>query len=114
MSSFGSGSERNSSMRRFNAMVASLMACCFCASVPSHAAGSGTPQWAVIGWPGQTGHISPAALSHTVKTKSSDGAPSWENSSQLLLRKPAVSIPCRASAASASGLTTPVGWLPAE
>jgi hypothetical protein len=37
--------------------------------VPTTAAGSGIPQWAVIGWPGQTGHISLAALSQTVKTK---------------------------------------------
>ena len=43
-------------------------------SVPSTAAGSSMPQCAVIGWPGQTGHASPAALSQTVKTKSIFGA----------------------------------------
>lgn len=33
------------------------------------------PQWAVMGWPGHTGQVSPAAWSQTVKTKSSAGAP---------------------------------------
>ncbi len=37
------------------------------------AAGSGTPQCAVIGWPGQNGHTSLAALSQTVNTKSKCG-----------------------------------------
>ena len=46
-----------------------------CVSVPSTAAGSGTPQCAVMGWPGQYGHISPAALSQTVNTKSSGRCP---------------------------------------
>ena len=41
--------------------------------VPSTAAGS--PQWAVIGWPGQNGQASPAASSQTVKMKSKLGAP---------------------------------------
>jgi len=45
------------------------------------------PQCAVIGWPGQKGQTSPAALSHTVITKSSAGAPGAANSSQLLLRR---------------------------
>ena len=45
------------------------------------------PQWAVIGWPGQTGQVSPAALSQTVNTKSSCGTPVPENSSQFLERK---------------------------
>jgi hypothetical protein len=45
-------------------------------------------QCAVIGFPGQTGQTSPAALSHTVKIKSIGGAPGAANSSQLLLRKP--------------------------
>ena len=40
---------------------------------PSAAAGSSIPQWAVISWPGQIGQTSPAALSQTVKTKSSFG-----------------------------------------
>jgi len=50
-------------------------------------AGSGTPQWAVIGCPGQTGQTSCAALSQTVKTKSSFGESGFANSSQDLLRK---------------------------
>lgn len=33
------------------------------ALLPVAAAGSGTPHWAVIGWPGQTGHTSLASLS---------------------------------------------------
>jgi hypothetical protein len=37
-------------------------------------AGSGIPQCAVIGWPGQIGQVSPAALSQTVNTKSMKGA----------------------------------------
>ena len=57
-------------------------------AMPSTAAGSGTPQCAVIGWPGQTGQASPAALSQTVKTKSICGAPGRANSSQLFERKP--------------------------
>src|SRR5258705_8791133 len=59
-----------------------------CSGVPSTAAGSGTPQWAVTGCPGHTGQISFAALSQTVNTKSIFGAPGFANSSQLLLRKP--------------------------
>ena len=39
------------------------------------------PQCAVIGWPGQIGQTSFAALSQTVKTKSSSGAPGAANSS---------------------------------
>ena len=62
----------------------------FCSSLPSTAAGSGTPQCAVIGWPGQTGQTSPAALSQTVNTKSSGGEPGCANSSQFLLRIPSV------------------------
>jgi hypothetical protein len=49
--------------------------------VPTAAAGSGTPQWAVKGRPGQTGQISLAALSQTVKTKWRWGAPGFANSS---------------------------------
>ena len=44
------------------------------ASVPVVAAGSGTPQWALMGWPGQVGQTSAAALSQTVNTKSMCGA----------------------------------------
>ena len=49
------------------------------------------PQCAVIGWPGQTGQASPAALSQTVNTKSSAGAPGLANSSHDFERKPDVS-----------------------
>ncbi len=49
------------------------------------------PQCAVIGWPGQTGQASRAALSHTVITISSAGAPGRENSIQFLERNFAVS-----------------------
>jgi hypothetical protein len=58
------------------------------ASLPVASAGSGMPQCAVIGCPGQTGHGSLAALSQTVKTKSSFGASGPENSFQLLDRNP--------------------------
>jgi hypothetical protein len=50
------------------------------AAEPLASAGSGTPQRAVIGWPGHTGQISPAALSQTVKAKSSGGAHGLANS----------------------------------
>jgi len=43
-----------------------------------------------MGWPGQIGHASAAALSQTVKTKSIFGASGPENSSQLFERKPFV------------------------
>jgi hypothetical protein len=45
----------------------------------------------VIGWPGHTGQTSPAALSQTVKAKSSAGAPGWANSFHDFERKPDVS-----------------------
>ena len=54
------------------------------------AAGSSMPQWAVIGWPGQTGQASAAAVSQTVKTKSITGAPGAAYSSQLFDRKPSI------------------------
>ena len=60
-------------------------------SVPSTAAGSGIPQWAVMGCPGQSGQASFAASSQTVKTKSSLGALGRANSLQLLERKPLTS-----------------------
>jgi hypothetical protein len=44
-----------------------------------------------MGWPGQTGQTSFLALSQTVKTKSSLGAPGPANSSQLFERSPCVS-----------------------
>ena len=48
------------------------------------------PQWAVIGRPGQTGQVSPAASSQTVIMRSIFGAPEAANSSQLLERSPSV------------------------
>src|SRR5208282_1053882 len=81
--------------------------------VPATAAGSGTPQCAVIGWPGHIGHTSFAALSQTVKTKFIFGAPGFANSSQLLLRAPSAGIPASCNCFSASGRTFPVGRLPA-
>ena len=48
------------------------------------------PQCAVIGWPGQTGQLSPAASSQTVKTKSIIGAPGTAKSSQVFDEKPSV------------------------
>ena len=57
------------------------------AGLPVAATGSGTPQCAVIGWPGQTGQSSAAALSQTVKTKSKCGAPNEVNSSHDFERK---------------------------
>ena len=73
-------------MRRRKVSAASVNALRFCSSVPSTAAGSGTPQCADIGRPGHSGQTSPAALSQTVKMKSSSGAPGTANSSQFLLR----------------------------
>ena len=57
---------------------------------PSTATGSLMPQCAVMGWPGQIGQASVAALSQTVKTKSMCGASGSENSRQSLLRNPSV------------------------
>src|SRR5260370_37909111 len=70
--------------------AANTNAASFSMSVPSTAAGSSMPQWAVIGWPGQTGQVSRAASSQRVKTKSITGAFGPENSSQLFERKPSV------------------------
>ena len=83
-------------------------------SLPTKAAGSSMPQCAVIGWPGQTGQTSAAALSQTVNTKSSSGASGLVNSSQLFERNPSVLKFSCCSSRSATGLTRPVGWLPAE
>jgi hypothetical protein len=54
---------------------------------PTVAAGSGTPQCAVTGLPGQIGQTSPAALSQTVKMKSIGGASGPANSSHDFERK---------------------------
>jgi hypothetical protein len=59
------------------------------------AAGSGMPQCAVTGCPGQNGQTSPAALSHTVKMKFILGASGAANSSQDLLRSPPSQSPSR-------------------
>src|ERR1700733_12339669 len=66
-----------------------------------------------MGWPGHSGQVSLAALSQTVNTKSIFGAPGFANSSQLLLRRPAVGRRAFPICFSACGLTIPVGWLPA-
>jgi len=100
-------------MRRSNVEKASRNARSICSGVPVAAAGSGTPQCAVTGWPGQTGQTSFAALSHTVKTKSIFGAVGFANSSQLLLRKSTVGSFAVSSIFSALGFTRPAGWLPA-
>src|SRR6266700_3045409 len=94
-------------------MYASRNARTICSGEPFASAGSGTPQCAVIGCPGQTGHISCAALSQTVKTKFMCGAVGPANSSQLLLRKSLVDKCATSISLSASGRTTPDGWLPA-
>jgi hypothetical protein len=44
-----------------------------------------------MGWPGHTGHVSAAALSQTVNTKSNSGAFGAVNSSHDFERKPDVS-----------------------
>ena len=63
--------------------------------------------------PGQYGQASPAALSQTVMMKSSCGASAPANTSQLLLDMPLVSQPRACKVSIASGLTRPIGWLPA-
>jgi hypothetical protein len=66
-------------------------------------------QCAVMGCPGHKGQTSFAALSQTVKTKSSDGASGLENSSQDLLRKFSVLKPAFSIWLRASGRTEPEG-----
>src|SRR5262249_39694566 len=107
------GRANNKLMRLSNTVNASRNACCICSGVPTLAAGSGTPQCAVIGCPGHTGHTSFAALSQTVKTKSSSGAPGLANSPQSLLRKPLVGNFAASIWRRATGWTSPFGWLPA-
>ena len=77
------------------------------------AAGSGTPQCAVIGCPGHTGQTSFAALSQTVKTKFITGASGLANSSHDLLRKPAVLRPRILDLPKRLRANLPDGWLPA-
>jgi hypothetical protein len=76
--------------------------------------GSSTPQCAVTGWPGQTGHTSPAALSQTVNTKSMTGAPGFAYSFQSLLCSPSVEKRIRLNVSSANAFGAVAGWLPAE
>src|SRR5690606_26851003 len=63
--------------------------------------------------PNTIGHASAAAESQTVTTRSIGAASAVANSSQDLLRSPAVAMPSATSCASAYGLTVPAGWLPA-
>ena len=108
-----SGRARNRLILRSSIKNVSRNARSTSASPPRTAAGSGTPQCAVIGCPGQTGQTSFAALSQTVKTKSSFGAPGKENSSHVLLRNPSVGKCAISSCLKDSGRTLPVGRLPA-
>ena len=55
-------------------------------------------------WPGQKGHTSPAALSHTVMTKSILGASGAPNLSQLLLCSPSIETPALLKVSRANGL----------
>src|SRR3979490_1296220 len=107
------GRLRNEVILRSRIMKASRNARSICLGDSVTVAGSGTPQWAVMGCPGHTGQTSLAALSQTVKTKSIGGAPGLANSSQLLLRKLDVGSLAVSSCLSANGLTRPVGKLPA-
>jgi hypothetical protein len=59
--------------------------------------------------PGQNGHASFAALSHTVKTKFILGASGAANSSHDLLRSPSAVSPAISSCFNASGRTFPDG-----
>lgn len=69
-SSFSNGKLRNSLMRLAICFSTSTNAWYIASESPSASAGSLNPQWAVSGWPGNTGHPSPAILSHKVKMKS--------------------------------------------
>ena len=107
------GKARNKLIRLSRIENASRKARSICSCVPTTAAGSGTLHRAVKGCPGQTGHASSAALSHTVKTKCILGASGLANSSQLLLRSPSVGIRAPRICFRASGRTRPAGLLPA-
>ena len=102
-----SGKDRKRLIRRSRIENASRKARSISSGVPFTAAGSGIPQCAVIGCPGQNGQTSLAALSQTVKTKSIFGASAPANSSQDLLRSPAIEISASSSCLSASGRTVP-------
>src|SRR6185437_152773 len=103
------GRLKNSEIRRSRRTNALRNARSISCGEPLTAAGSGTPQWAVIGCPGHSGQTSLAALSQTVNTKSIFGAPGSANSSQLLLRSPTVGMRATCSWVIASGLTFPEG-----
>src|SRR5450755_967628 len=108
-SSFSSGKLIKSSIRRFRIVATRVNSRFFASSVPSNSDGSSTPQWAVIGWPGQMGQISPAALSQTVTTKSMTGASGLANSSQFLLYRPSVEKRSRRSVSNAKGFGVVAG-----
>src|SRR5262249_32104576 len=93
----------NARMRFSRDLSATRKASHLSASDPSTAAGSGIPQRAVIGLPGQIGQTSPAALSQTVMTNCICGAPGASNSSQDLDRRPAVGKSNCLSSANAIG-----------
>src|ERR1700721_3548272 len=112
-SRLASGKLRNKLILLPSVTKASWKARSISSVVPLTAAGSGIPQCAVIGCPGQIRQTSFAALSQIVKTKFIWGAPGLENSSQLLLRAFSVGRLAARSCLSASGLTVPVGMLPA-
>src|SRR5262245_30810 len=101
-------------MRLRRQRAASTKACSIAIVVPSTAAGSSMPQCAVAGCAGQTGQVSPAALSQTVKMKSMCGASGVANAVQLFETNPEVGNPRRVSSLSANGCTSPLGRLPAE
>src|ERR1700727_2030765 len=96
-------------MQRSNEANAWLKARSTSSVVPDALAGSEMPQCAVMGWPGQSGQTSCAALSHTVKTKCSGGQSGLENSSHDLLRTFVVLNPAFSICLKASGRTYPVG-----
>src|SRR5262249_54515695 len=113
-SSERSGKLTNREIRLESIRNVSANASRICGSLPVAAAGSGTPQCAVIGLPGQNGHGPPAALSQTVKTKSSGVAAGPLKSSQLFERKPLTSKLSLRRRSNVQGCTCPLGRLPAE
>lgn len=112
-SRLASGNARKRLMRRSIVAKASRKARSNTSGASPANPGSGNPQCAVTGRPGQMGHGSLAALSHSVKTKSILGASGPANSSQLLLRRPVSGKPALSICRSACGFTMPTGWLPA-